>query len=341
MRFGRPDSRSRPGSPAAGPGSASLRYLGLLCAALLTAAPALRADNAHSAVTPAGTQAAAAQSAADTKLNTITIEAARQKRELRRRVGRFVSSVVVSYMSESLPRWDQPICPLVAGLPRGDGEYILARITQVATAAHAPMAGKRCKPNLYVVATAYPDLLLQKWWDRDRLMYNECNGLGGVKEFLHSKQPIRVWYNTMPGGPNGGRSIPIQLDAPAIGLSLGPAAPCVGGGDGGTRLVQAPLAFSQAIVIVDLHQVKGLTLGQLANYVSMVGLAQILPDTHPKAGATILTLFDGEKHPPEGLTPWDRALLYALYHTRQTNPLQVSLMENTMVSRMIPSASTR
>ena len=268
----------------------------------------------------------------------MTITAAQERRQLRIRLSRFVFSVEANYMNESLPRWDEPVCPLVAGLPRDQGEYILARITQVAAAAHAPLAGRHCKANLFVIATSTPDLFLRKWWDRDREMYNDCNGLGEVGEFLHSKQPIRSWYNIVPAGPNGGRAVPVVADAPGLGLNmnLGTRAGCVSGGFAGTLIALAPQGLAQAFVVVDMRQIRHLTIGQLADYVSMVGLTQIRPDIHP-TGPSILTLFEKQKHPPQRLSAWDRALLYALYHTPQSNPLEVSLMETSMVSRILRS----
>src|SRR6202000_2554054 len=81
------------------------------------------------------------------------------------------------------------------GLPSERGEFILARVSQVATAAHAPLAGEHCKPNFFIVVTSQPDLLLQKWVRRDPRMVNTCNGGGYLREFLHSRGPVRVWYN--------------------------------------------------------------------------------------------------------------------------------------------------
>lgn len=286
--------------------------------------PSPRIAHALSAVRPAGTPPqAAGKSQRGTSLDTVTIEAARKKKELWHHASRFVSSVTFSYLYDSLPRWDRPICPLVAGLPRKQGEYILGRITQVATAAHAPLAGEHCRPNLYVVATPYPDLLLEKWWARDVNMYNECSGLGGVKAFLHSKRSIRVWYNAVPAG---GRSI--DESTASLFVNIGSNFGCVSG-------THSPaIGLSQVIVVVDMRQMDGVTVRQLADYVSMIGLAQIRLDALP-AGPSILTLAEDKRDAPEGLSAWDRALLYALYHTPQVRPeVQGMLIRSSMVSQI-------
>jgi hypothetical protein len=319
----RPTDRSDTPTTTKAPGVGT-RCSPLLLAFILMTLPSLRADRALSAVRPVGTPPQTAGKSHDgTSLDTVTIEAARKKKELWRHAGRFVSSVTFTYLYDSLPRWDKPICPLVAGLPRKQGEYILGRITQVATAAQAPLAGEHCRPNLYVVATPYPDLLLKKWWARDVNMYNECSGLGGVKAFLHSKRRIRVWYNTVPA--DGGS---FDHSTASLFVNVGANFGCITGSH------SPAIGLSQVIVVVDMRQMNGVDIGQLADYVSMIGLAQIRLDALP-AGPSILTLVENEKDAPEGLSAWDRALLYALYHTPQEKPeVQGMLMRSSMVSQI-------
>lgn len=141
-------------------------------------------------------RAANAQAPADAtspKLEAVTVEGQRQ---LERRVSHFVSSVIVHYFSDSLVRWATQICPLVAGLPREQGEYILARVSQLARDASAPLAGEHCRANFYVIATSEPEVLLQRWWRRNPGMYNTANGVAGINHFIHSAAAIRCWYNS-------------------------------------------------------------------------------------------------------------------------------------------------
>jgi hypothetical protein len=75
----------------------------------------------------------------DSELNTITVQAERDRAILERRVNTFVSSVTIAPYQESLAQWkkEMPICPQVAGLPYLDGEYVLTRFSQIAEAAGA------------------------------------------------------------------------------------------------------------------------------------------------------------------------------------------------------------
>ena len=87
----------------------------------------------------------------------------------------FVGQIAAKPYESSLARWQTvaPICPLVAGLSREDGEYILARLSKIAAAAGAPLAPEHCKPNLYIVVSADPDALLKAWNKRDVWMFGD------------------------------------------------------------------------------------------------------------------------------------------------------------------------
>jgi hypothetical protein len=114
-------------------------------------------------VTIAGQEAKSPDQQSDTRLNTITVEA--QRATLEKRIRTFVSAIAVAPYQESLARWEDPtlICPLVGGLPRDDGEFILTRLSSIALAAGAPLGPARCRPNFYIIVTSEPDALIKAW----------------------------------------------------------------------------------------------------------------------------------------------------------------------------------
>jgi hypothetical protein len=321
------------------------------CAALFLlalTAPQLKAESAGAGrngpmaqAAPTATQHAPAKAG----LPAVTIEAAKE-RVLRREVHRFVATVVVRPTDETLWRWNTPVCPLVAGFPTAFAEFILRRISTAAIDAHAPLAGKVCHPNLFVIATNAPDLLLKKWFAREPLMYDTRNGFGPVKRFLESQRPVRVWYNTDLGCEDGGPVSPGGSEL-AIGsmvrpqgqggdTSFAPGAPtCTDGIDTHLNYADTRDIFS-ALLVIDGRQLKKVDIQQLADYVALAGLAHVRLDVDPGAAPTILRLFAGRGTPPPGLTRWDRALLYSLYNTRQQDKQQLGDMESTMVSRIAP-----
>lgn len=110
---------------------------------------------------------------------------------------------------------------------------------------------------------------------------------------------------------------------------------CTSGVD--TRLNYADTrSILSVLVVVDLRQTKGITIQQLADYVIVIGLAKVRPDVGPGVVPSILELFGGHPPPPQGMTTWDRALLYSLYHTRQEDKQQLQDIESGMVRRIAP-----
>lgn len=253
----------------------------------------------------------------DAKLNTITVKARRQT--LERQVSAFVSAISIAPSNEALARWENPtfICPLVGGLPRDDGEFILTRLSSIALAAGAPLGSAHCKPNFYIIVISEADALLKAWSQRDTTMFGDDAGATRIKKFLHAPIPIRVWYNAKLYASDG-TPLTVAVDGALQGFLLNRDAM-------GFRLTRDEVRdLTSVVVLHDARRLKGVTFGQLSAYIAMVGLAEIRLDAHLSEAPSILQLFtaSGHKSPP-GLSPWDQAFLKALYQTRHTDPDQL------------------
>jgi hypothetical protein len=274
-------------------------------------------------------------------INTITVEAQRNREKLEREVNKFVSSTIVppSRYDQSLWRWNDKVCPLVAGLNKEQGEFVLARLSEIAKTAGAPLGAETCKPNLYVIVTSAPELLLKQWWRRDVDLFDGESG-PTVKRFLETPRPIRVWYSAGTVGVDGQFFIGL-LDATSIRAKPSGKAPWVRvPPQAATRLkLTATRNISSVIVVVDSTKIGNINFGQLTDYIGLVGLAQINFKKQPDDVPTILRLFEssGESRPPE-MSAWDRALLHALYSTSQTNIMQISQMQTAALKDIAPKA---
>ena len=309
-----------------------LRLLAFLAmvSAIAMQLPAIRARSAE----PPSQDAAIPGPSRETSstLDTVTVQA-RRDREIKRQITKFVSGGVVTYRNDSLERWNQPICPVVAGVPSEQAEFIRARVSEVARDSNAPLGAEHCKPNLVVVITDDPDLLVENWYKRFRGLFNTCNGLGSVKTFLHSRQAVRVFYNakfTSAGGPGVGAGVAaFVLNFTFIGDCL--AAPPVG-----TMLHHGAVqALTSVIIVVDGRQTTEINMGQLADYIAMIGLAQIRVQADTGTAPSILHLFQGSDPQPLGLSPWDEAFLHSLYTTEQSSVLEVPIIEDRMFKQIV------
>jgi hypothetical protein len=296
-------------------------------------APQLSVNSARSAEL-SSQDAASRRSSRETPstLDTVTIEA-RREREIKRQIAKFVSGGVVTYFNDSLERWNKPICPQVAGLPKEPGEFILARVSQIARDSGAPLGSEDCKPNLFVVITDNPDRFFENWFKRDRPSFNTCNGSGPVEEFLHSRQPVRVFYNakfTSDGAELGTGALVLDdmhIQFPSACLSTGVA---------GSRLrYGAVQALTSVVIIVDSRQTTNINMGQLADYIAMVGLAQIRVPADTGTAPSILLLFRESDPQPRGLSLWDEAFLQSLYTTDQSSVLEVVMIKDRMFKHIV------
>jgi hypothetical protein len=311
--------------------SQCLAYVAVLT--LLTAGA--RADPSSSE-SPANHVSDQATSEGAGRVPQITIEAQRQ--DTRRRVHEFVSHAPVLVNHESLARWNKPICPLVAGLPRVEGEFVLTRLSEIASSVSAPLAPSECtKYNLVIIVATDPVALLKAW--AARMHYRNLFGdapLHAIDRFLNTPRPIRVWYNDERTGANGS----VQMSNGSLSAGQKP----LGGGGQSVNSFTEPTRLERTeawgidsvIELVDSRLVTGLKFGQVADYLALAGLAQFNFDVDLGTAPTILRLFNApEEAGALNLTSWDQAFLKALYHTRQSSVFQTERITHSMVGDLM------
>ena len=274
----------------------------------------------------------------------VTIEAQRYREQLRQEVNEFIHATIVKpHRDESLLRWDSPVCPLVAGMKREEGEFVLRRLSEVARAAKAPLAGEKCTANLFVIVARNPSQFLQLWWQHDRRLFNTLHGIAPVERFIETPRAVRVWYNDYAVDPASGSEIGTLLvqsvGPPGAGTRSYPGKmlPPVG-----SRLTYNMVrSIGSAIVIIDAQKVTELNFGQLADYVSLISLVEINPDKDVGEAPSILKVF-GEQDsspPPQGLSIWDQALLHAIYTTTQKERMQLSEIQTATLDAIVAGPS--
>jgi len=281
----------------------------------------------------------------ENQLDSITVEAKKKEREeLRLQVDQYVKATVAQHAGESLARWNTPVCPLVAGLPREQGEFILGRLSQSVRNAGAPLAPENCKANFFILVSSRADEILEALRKKRPGLFDTHNGLGPLQHFLRTERPVRIWQNWQNAGDDaGGLIIAEAFVGISGGASMGGS---LGTGSSSAAMANWPTAtlpnsrltrsvarsLSTAIIIVDLARITSGNLGQLSDYIAMVGLAEINLDRTIDSAPSVLRLFsDPGQTPLEGMSPWDQALLKSLYASRAESVMQVSEMKTHMV----------
>jgi hypothetical protein len=292
----------------------------------------------------------------DEKLQEVTVTA--QRIALEQRVSKFVNQIAAAENSgEGLARWQAPpVCPLVSGLPEKDGEFILERLSQIGRLAGVPLADEHCHPNLYILVTSQPEDLLRGMEKRNRKFtfgYDASfyppaeTPASVVDEFIETPRPVRVWYSSAETDAWGkplaycqSELVLPQCDEVHHNAACDPTRyyRCGTATAGGSHLVFSSVwTISRVFVIVDQRRLQGVTVGQLADYVAMSGLAKLNPDAHLGDAPTILTLFSGAPGAaPTGMTDWDQTFLKSVYATDQRSRLQRSQIAHQMVHEIAP-----
>lgn len=223
----------------------------------------------------------------------------------RKAITTFVSNLT-RWDGDSIARWRVPVCPTVSGATPEQGEYVRARVLEVAHAVSAPANGdKQCEGNLLIVLTEHPDQFWTSWRARYPKMFAR-ESRQNLQRILDLTRPVVTWQNATlnaSGPPAVSRG---SDQPPEYRLS-----------DSRFRS-SVSQDISSVIVVVNTSATGGATFGQLADYIAMVSLARVDPRIDPNsdfAGApTILKVFARDfASAPKKLTNWDEAFLRGLY----------------------------
>lgn len=222
----------------------------------------------------------------------------------------FVTSVSEQTANRKLGRWDRKVCPGVMGMREDYARLLVDRIAATALEVGLEVGEPGCKANLIVLATADSDKLTRQMVAQYPDAFAKYDS--GIRRprkdldrFVASKAPVRWWHVTARTTADG------QRYQPGDNVRVRD----VGRLRGGTRD-----DFATVIIIVDVTRVGKVKFASLADYIAMVGLAQVDPRADLDGVSTVLNLFadrDAGLQPVVTLSDWDRAYLKGLYEARR------------------------
>lgn len=242
-------------------------------------------------------------SAFDENERTIVVTGSNQRVEVGE-VQRQVRDIVVrtGNMFESpLARWEDRLCPGVIGLEEDFAFALNARIRANAAELGIRLLGDDCRPNFIVVFTEDGGEFLSRLMESNPEYFQHLNS--GEKRDILEPGPVHVWTSveprTLTGMPIG--QVRDLMNPPQMAVH------------GAHSRIYTPNRndIVSVMVIFDQEAVRGMSLRQLGDYVTMRGLAQTRAPDDPVMDS-ILTLFDAEA-PPLGMTEFDQAYLRSLY----------------------------
>ena len=216
-----------------------------------------------------------------------------------------------------LARFADPVCPGVVGMNVEVAEAIVGRIRQNAEQLGIAVADPaKCEPNLIASFLADGRDYINRLKARQGWMFVDMSAQER-KALFDAPGSVRAWNRTVVRNRDG---MPISRGE---GLDQIPEAPMW---MAHSRIYVATRRdYLASMVLIDREATEGLTVFQLADYVTMRALGgdsfgRIAPE-----GATILALFDTAGDAPKSMTPADWIYLDTLYRSLPNLPAALTL----------------
>ena len=249
-----------------------------------------------------------------------------QRRPTHKEALRTVTDITMIVESQ-IARRHLPVCPLVLGLNREAAATIENRIRKTAAQVGALVAKPKCESDLIVFVSGNGAKLVQdlrkkrpKWFlNVSPTDIDEAVGNGPVRSWgavsLRNERGQTIHDPTSQSSP----------DPPWI------------------RVFNASIIQSQthynidgSAVVIDANAVEGLSLGQIADYAAMRGLARIRVPGNAGQLDSILSIFDRPKGTgPRELTAFDRRYLRQLYEHLGKKGYEKSNVERQRLAKAI------
>ena len=262
---------------------------GLFVSLLAVAAPAWAQDSA---------------SRPDPTHNEITVQQTRPQDISPAQVHRQARAVAASedFFRVPLARFEDRLCPGIIGLQVNAAMLMIDRIRDNAHQLGIRIQDDGCEPNFVVIFSQDSLATMQSVVDRNPAIFQFV--LPEARRRLLAPGPVHV-FNSVELRTRDG--MPMAMDRNLVNPPV-------------SRQQMAHSLFytttrrdiTSVTIVFDRDAVQGMSVGQLADYATMRGLAE----TQAPANATmnsILTLFSPDGPYPEGLTDFDRAYLRAVY----------------------------
>ena len=240
-----------------------------------------------------------------------------QGRPLEEAVEEFVETLSAPARLHGLARWRSEVCVGVINFRPDGARQIIDRISDVARDLNIALREPGCSPNLVIVGTPAPDEVATEMVRRYRGEFfrfgatRSNRGMAALEAFQVTDAPVRWWHVSIP--MIAGTNMPAFTSLGGAGYK-----PCSHRNSGiGYRFCRYITDhISRLLVIVDFNQMEGVNYAHLADYLTMIGLAQVEPDSDYSGFETVPNLFDPGVT-VTGLTDWDHIYLQALYSAEE------------------------
>lgn len=217
-------------------------------------------------------------------------------RPLREAVQSFVEEVGVSRREQNLARWDRRVCVGVVNMTPRYAQALADQVSGVAMVIGLNAGDPGCRPNILILADSNGDALAQALVAEDPQVFrpdigNTNLGQDALAHFQTSGAPVRWWQVTYMRTSQFGVTASRIRESHEQGLG-------------------------HVIIILDTSRIGSVSFASLADYISMVALAQVDARLDANGYDSVFNLFNEGADRTQRMTDWDLAYLQALYAMR-------------------------
>jgi hypothetical protein len=219
---------------------------------------------------------------------------------------------------EPLARFEDPLCPGVAGLQVDTAELVVGEIRQNAEALGLRVGDPQsCEPNLIVAVMNDPRSYFEDLRSRRPYLF-AAMGQDERQALFEGSAPVRAWIRVVTRTRDG-MIVDRRDNLTDIPQTMVAAAHS-------KIYVPTRRDIVSAMLLIEPAAARGLSVAQLGDYATMRALGGDGAAELVAPGGTILSLFDGPAGPrPQGLSAGDRIFLQTLYSTMPNSPAAVTL----------------
>jgi len=231
-----------------------------------------------------------------------------------------IASPVTARQDDPLPRFEDPLCPGIAGLQVEAAETMVGRIRSRAEELGLRLAdAEGCEPNMIVAFIPDGQGYLQRLSDESPTMFESLRAQDR-RELLAHEGPVHVLPQIRTRSRDG-MVVPRRenlIQPPQTEMWMAHS-----------RIYTATRQdITSVLVLIDPAAIAGMTVDQLADYAAMRAFAPAVSELRAAEGGSILALFEGPaEERPAGLTESDRATLATLYDGPPNLPASTRLAE--------------
>lgn len=244
--------------------------------------------------------ASAAETAAEEPAGEIIVEGQTEKQ-----VREFLWRAITPVSGRKVARRDEPVCFAFDNIDAGLEAALRARIAENLSAIGSDLAEPGCTPNATIAFPRSAPAFVKWLKDKQPQVFNSLYG-AELKRFTRTPRVTYTWHYL----PDKADQIERQRNNSVVFVRADETA-------GGLASQVGTPAISHSFTVIEASAIEGLTINQLADYITVQALVMLEPEMQGEVPASsILRLFTdkgADPQAPEEMSQADRVLLGVLY----------------------------